>query len=100
MKKMKLALDDLAVESFAPADGAESRGTVQARDSAWHTDECYSCGVYTGCDFTGCESEFPCGATEACYTATCVGYQTCEGMPTCGGTTCEYPVCTQPGAGC
>jgi hypothetical protein len=100
MKKMKLALDDLAVETFAPAEPPENRGTVHAHDSGPYTDECLSCGVYTGCGFGGCESEYPCGHTEACPTATCVGYWTCEGVYTCAGGTCDYPACTSPEAAC
>jgi hypothetical protein len=98
MKKMKLALDDLAVESFEPAKEPEERGTVHAHDSGPHTDECFSCGVQTGCGY-GCNSQYCQSA--GCQTATCYGYWTCAGVETCaGGATCEFPACSSPGAAC
>lgn len=50
MKKLKLALDELAVETFTTSRGGEpGEGTVQAREAAptippW----CYT-GYYTNC---------------------------------------------------
>jgi hypothetical protein len=99
MKKMKLALDDLAVESFAPAAQPDERGTVHGHDSGPYTDECLSCGVNTGCGWGGCNSQHCQSA--GCPSATCYGYWTCAGVNTCdGGFTCEYPACTSPEAAC
>lgn len=101
MRKMKLALDDLAVESFAPGATAEQRGTVQAnQQSGPYTDECQSCGVISGCGGWGyCQTQYGCGSGGC--TNTCEGYQTCPGAYTCDGVdTCFYPQCTAPGAAC
>jgi hypothetical protein len=103
MRKMKLALDDLAVESFAPGAKTEPRGTVQAnQESGPYTDECQSCGVVTGCGGGGyCNTNYGCNPSGGCQTATCYGYQTCGGVYTCDAVdTCFYPQCTGPGAAC
>ena len=100
MKKMKLALDDLAVESFAPAEDPQRRGTVHAHDSGPYTDECLSCGVETGCGGGGCDSQ---GCSQGCgsVTCTCYGYYTCAGVNTCDfADTCQFPQCTAMGAAC
>jgi hypothetical protein len=100
MKKMKLALDDLAVESFAPAEDPQRRGTVHAHDSGPYTDECLSCGVETGCGYGGCDSQH-CSQGCGSNTCTCYGYYTCAGVNTCDFVeTCIYPQCTAPGAAC
>jgi hypothetical protein len=91
MRKMKLSLDDLTVESFTPAEEAERRGTVHARDSGPFTDECQSCGVYTGCGawpHDGCRSDRPCYESDLCPTQSCPGYWSCAGVWTCEGDTC------------
>lgn len=100
MRKMKLALDDLAVESFAPGAKVEPRGTVQAnQESGPYTDECQSCGVVSGCGGGGCNTNYGCGSGGC--TNTCPGYQTCPGAYTCDFVdTCFYPQCTAPGAAC
>jgi hypothetical protein len=95
MKKMKLAVDELAVESFAPAPEPEWRGTVAAnQQSGPYTDECGNCSSPTYCGDLGCYSY------ECPTVSTCDGYQTCAGAYTCDGDTCIYPACTAPGAAC
>jgi hypothetical protein len=76
MRKLKLELDALEVESFEPADGHEAVGTVRAHDSEdppntdfqQHTCNILSCGGTCAltpnvCGSCGCgESGFdPCG---------------------------------------
>lgn len=100
MNKMKLALDDLAVESFAPAEDPQRRGTVRAHDSGPYTDECQSCGVDTGCGWGGCDTQY-CQSRGCPTNNTCPGYYTCAGVHTCDFVeTCQYPQCTGPGAAC
>lgn len=105
MEKLKLALDDLVVESFAPSFEAPKTGTIHAHNSGPYTDECQSCGVDTGCgggcvgtEATNCGS---CG----CNTATCYGYWSCDPVATCAcqdtASPCDTdPMCTGPGAQC
>lgn len=83
MRKMKLSVDDLSVETYAPDDEPVQRGTVGANQSGPLTDECASCGVYT-CTGAECESDFLC---------TVYGVPTCEPYATCQGTTCLPPHC-------
>ncbi len=99
MRKTKLALDDLAVESFVAADEEAQRGTVRAHGSGPYTDECDSCGVNTGCGGGGCDSQYC--QSQGCGSNTCYGYWTCVGAYTCDFVdTCMYPQCTAPGAAC
>jgi hypothetical protein len=100
MDKLKLALDDLVVETFAPAAKQHDTGTVHAHQSGPYTDECQSCGVDTGCGGQGfCDSQYC--ASAGCGTATCYAYYTCAGAYTCGEIdSCRYPECTAVGAIC
>jgi hypothetical protein len=99
MKKMKLQLDDLAVESFSPGGGAGPRGTVRARGDCTQGDTCVCdtayavCGtgpatIYS-CDETGyCESEFC--ESDLCETEGCA-----SGDWRCGETVrCPTPPIT------
>ena len=88
MKKMKLSLEDLAVETFDPNERLAPRGTVGAHQSGWATDECASCGVHS--------------CAVACSVGSCTEYGvwTCEPNATCVDLTCLPPHCTEPGAGC
>lgn len=68
MKKHRLAIDQLAVESFCSTDVPAGRGTVQGNDGT----------LYAGCGFTNdrfdlqCRSvEIQCGPTQY-YALTCV----------------------------
>ncbi|HYR09771.1 MAG TPA: hypothetical protein VEQ60_18490 [Longimicrobium sp.] len=59
MKKMKLELEQLAVDSFDTSAAPERRGTVYGRQVT---------------DFTHC---------------TCPGHPSCDGYDTCQGPTCD-----------
>jgi hypothetical protein len=69
MKKMKLELDALCVESFATATADAKRGTVRGNDVAAATDP-----VLVGSDW----------CTDQSYQETCIFY-------TCGGCTTQDP---------
>src|SRR5437870_2168898 len=102
MKKLKLDLDDLRVESFsATPDSSELRGTVFGQD----TSEPPACATLDDptCWFGGCEeTEIPpyvsgcClgGTDQTCWNS--IGYcdESCE--PDCTRTTDVYPQCTDP----
>ena len=96
MKKVKLNLDDLKVESFATTpDSLGGRGTVFGQDPTWATCEFQeTCAPYNTCvGFTcadqtcspGCEPSGggTCGPVQTCFT--CIGLGTCPD-PTCGVT--------------
>ncbi|HSU12528.1 hypothetical protein [Longimicrobium sp.] len=52
MRKLKLDLDDLAVESFAPASVRnESGGTVHAHDATRNANTCNNFSCQAGCTF-------------------------------------------------
>ena len=105
MKKLKLNLDDLKVESFATTpDAASGRGTVFGQVTHPYDSNCgtcpgnTNCGTCNGesCDYPGCTAAGltcvdPCGpgGSEAgtCGPAnTCV--TTCEPQSTCPSPTC------------
>lgn len=76
MKKLKLTLDDLQVDSFAATDAAEMRGrTVRAYITL-------NCPSYSECETCGCGTRYEGGTCE---------YPTCA--PTCAGGTCQYQTC-------
>jgi hypothetical protein len=76
MKKLRLMLDDLQVESFAALDDeGVRRKTVQAYISL-------NCGSISDCDTCGCGTRYEGGTCD---------YPTC--VPTCAGGTCEYQTC-------
>jgi hypothetical protein len=87
MKKLRLDLDNLKVDSFATTPDAERlRGTVHGQD----TEYAYCTGYFTCVGQGDCHS----------YEATCLGNDTCEGLGCgdtnslrCGGadtTACSY----------
>jgi hypothetical protein len=65
MKKLRLTVDDLAVESFQTASVEALRGTVRGHDDS--TDCSYGSPMYTGCDLS---CEFACDGSGDC-TPTC-----------------------------
>jgi hypothetical protein len=100
MEKLKLSLEDLVVETFAPATQPGGLGTVRARQSGPVTDECDSCGVDTGCGRGGCDSQ-DCPTVAGCGTNTCPGWETCPGAYTCDGVeSCRWPQCSAYGNIC
>ncbi|HEX6039840.1 hypothetical protein [Longimicrobium sp.] len=58
MKKLRLSVEDLAVESFATARGTDEPGTVRAHDAAI-TESCTNCTY----------DDTLCGLTRACSNA-------------------------------
>lgn len=75
MKKLKLDIDALAVQSFAAGAAPEARGTVRGRATAWNT-----CAGRETCAFPDTCAD-TCGAN-SCYT--CVN-------------SCVLEYCTLPG---
>ena len=79
MRKIRLEIEELAVESFDTAgQGAERRGTVHGNSaySGWET--CFTCQgtCQSGCGQTyqgTCARDATCGGMDN----TCDGYQTC-----------------------
>ena len=73
MRKMKLQIDDLQVESFSTADASMHRGTVRAHDDQVLPED------------------------DAGTDVTCPPVNTCN-QTYCGGYSCEWTKC--PGDGC
>jgi hypothetical protein len=98
MEKLRLSLDELVVESFAPAAMPEPFGTVHAaQQSGPHTDECASC--VASCNGTcagSCETcAISCYGT--CFALACnpTSVDTCGEQYTCAGQfSCDAPACT------
>jgi hypothetical protein len=85
MKKMKLNVEALAVESFDTSGDAPKRGTVFGEQ----------CTCYTDCTCPGCNT-----CDESCN-GTCAGQHTCGGQNTCGGqATCDATCDTCYYTGC
>lgn len=64
MKKLKLSLELLCVDSFQTAGEQQGRGTVQGHDGTRYADTC-GCGPRPsdGCSI-GCPATFTCDGTE------------------------------------
>jgi hypothetical protein len=75
MRKMRLQLDALVVESFAPAGLPQGRGTVHGHASLYWED-CYDSETCAG-------AGQPCDPTDQSCGGTCYEYS-CH--PGCGGT--------------
>jgi hypothetical protein len=95
MRKFKLDIDELVVESFEPSKEAAKRGTVLGH--ATHVEECGPTLAQT-CDAAACGGG---SGWITCYNyATCDGpYDTCNVNDTCfsmdGDYTC-YDTCRHP----
>ncbi|HLM68348.1 MAG TPA: hypothetical protein VK358_12505 [Longimicrobium sp.] len=88
MKKMKLNLDELAVDSFDTSANEKPRGTVFGEQ----------CTCHTACTCPGCPTcAASCNGT--CYEATC---NTCAGQWTCDYScdSCQYTQCANSCFGC
>jgi hypothetical protein len=95
MKKLTLALEDLAVDSFVTAPAVSRRGTVEARWGTTYADESCNGTCDATCYLDSCAScDWTCGTCASCG-ASCGGGGTCGGAATCGGT-CDYGTCAQP----
>jgi hypothetical protein len=94
MKKIRLDLDMLSVETFSTTSGAaEARGTVKAHRE--YTEGYGGCESFDYCQVTlNCEtyavSECGTCATfcDTCYEYSC-GRSMCDTCLTCGGNTCQ-----------
>lgn len=75
MRKLRLELDELVVESFAPAGSAAERGTVRGHVSLYWED----CLPSDTCQGAG----WPCEYTQQSCNGTCYVH-TCQ--PGCGGS--------------
>ncbi|MGD8778128.1 MAG: hypothetical protein PVH88_04125 [Ignavibacteria bacterium] len=85
MKKLKLNLEDLRVESFELNPGKEiNKGTIHGNEQPTVVDD--TC-VEPSCDGTCYEDtcEDTCGVGPTCDYATCVNTAACG-----GGNTCDY----------
>lgn len=76
MKKFKLELDKLVVESFDTGDARSRLGTVKGYDSTAVVDGCPDNATVNACVVTlgtiGCpNSAFPCQSDDACNTDAC-----------------------------
>jgi hypothetical protein len=98
MKKIRLDLDMLSVETFSTTGAAEARGTVNAHrpdyTQGWdcesidfcETPACPGTGTGTGTGVSECSCPSICPDT--CYEFSC-GRTMCDSCVTCGGNTCQ-----------
>lgn len=94
MKKIRLDLDMLSVETFSTTgDEADSRGTVKARGDTEEAGGCESidyCQVTLNCPATNATKE--CGTCntdyDSCYAPSCA-VTICDTCLTCRGNTCD-----------
>jgi hypothetical protein len=83
MRKLKLEIDALRVESFAPEAEQEAAGTVRAYFTAYY-ELCYEGDTW----------QQSCTCEPTCNAETCYSCQTgCGACQTAGGT-CGEPACT------
>jgi hypothetical protein len=94
MKKIRLELDMLSVETFSTTGGAaEAGGTVKARENTEDYAGCESidyCQGTLNCPATNATKE--CGSCntdyDSCYAYSC-GVTLCDTCLTCRGNTCD-----------
>jgi hypothetical protein len=93
MRKLKLEIDALAVESFAPADERGDTGTVRAYLTAYY-ELCYEGDTWQG----SCTCEPTCNA-QTCYTCGTNCGSCATGCGTCGEPACTatcFPLTRRP----
>ena len=93
MRKLKLDLDALTVESFEPSKEKSAAGTIRGYLSAYYElchegdtwqlsctceptcndQTCYNCGGSAGCNTVGC-TDFSCTCNQLSYTCPSPGY--------------------------
>jgi hypothetical protein len=95
MKKMKLDLNELAVDSFDTVATVKPKGTVFGEQCTCYTNctcpGCPTCAASCNgtCDENTCDAS--CAATcDSCYFTQCVN--TCYNCPTVSGGVCECGV--------
>ena len=90
MRKLKLSLEELTIESFATGEEMKGAGTVKgqmlftrrcdtADDTCFAAYTCYeydTCGGYNTCDFESCGE--------------CGSYKCATGVESCGDVSCIY----------
>ena len=92
MRKLKLSLESLQVDSFHATDAASARGTVPGHIWTQYADEsCFqscngSCNTCNSC-YGGCGSGATCGATCGCPPGTAQTECGCETWETCPNAT-------------
>jgi hypothetical protein len=110
MKKAKLTLDELSIESFSPSIFSREKSSVEAQYST-PDPGCTAIASCWGSCFGTCGGPCPTDAAEptcvacsqgtgntcqiTCDTCT-LGYETCFSCE--GGATCADPTCVPPGA--
>jgi hypothetical protein len=97
MRKLRLEMDELEVESFEVEAAEKARGTVHGEERSIYcnTDEIANCSNYT-CDPPSCPAEScgDCGtyycasADPSCTEPSCVYSCTCPSLYTCPPTGC------------
>lgn len=100
MKKMKLTLDDLLIDSFSTTPVRKQQGTVYGEQCT-----CYTACTCPGCPTCDASCNGSCGGASCIDTCAASCYGTCDASCngtcdyTCGGNTCD-PTCagwaTQP----
>lgn len=100
MKKLKLNIEEIKIESFQTVPAPKEKGTVYAQDSIvfiWNCDHLLSKGDYlTYCQMQ-CPSYYTCGANPTCYETCNPIMQTCDNqcmITLDGGVTCD--TCQDP----
>ena len=106
MKKLRLQLDELQVESFHTVRTEPARGTVRANAPTWYCTEQIDCTYDYGCET---QNESCNGSCATCFGGTCENtcYNSCNGTcnVSCYGTcdascnTCEF-TCYESGCAC
>ncbi|HEX8243734.1 MAG TPA: hypothetical protein VF541_09570 [Longimicrobium sp.] len=82
MEKIRLALDDLSVQSFATTDGAAgARGTVRGRDAPTDQVECPTADVNWNTCWDTCGESCGCGGGSG---------NTCDGSCDCYSAWCSW----------
>lgn len=93
MKKIRLQLDALAVESFETTAAEKAKGTVFGEECSCLTDctcpGCPTCDNTCPLSCNGTCNEFTCGGDDTCLDSPCQTYPN----QTCGCTDGKYAVC-------
>lgn len=94
MRKLKLSLDDLQVDSFHATSGSSTRGTVPGHSWTQYADESCFQSCNGSCNQTcpascygGCGSGATCGASCGCSPGTAMTECGCQTWETCPNAT-------------